>query len=53
MSARKNPKYPPWFCFTVVKCPKCGELYEPMCELKHICRKQNSYPVKSNEDSDK
>ncbi|MCM1223148.1 MAG: hypothetical protein NC548_52725 [Lachnospiraceae bacterium] len=41
---RKNPKYPPGHCFTVVKCEKCGESYEPFCELKHICRKQNSYP---------
>ncbi len=40
----KNPKYPPWHCFTVVKFPKCGESYEPICELDHICKKQNSYP---------
>lgn len=45
---RKNPKYPPWHCFSVVKCRKCGEKYEPFCELKHICRKQNSYPVEDN-----
>lgn len=45
MAKRKNPKYPPHHCFTVVKCEKCGELYEPICELKHICKKQNSYPV--------
>ena len=46
MQKRKNPNYPPWHCFTVVKCKKCGEHYEPFCELKHICKKQNSYPVK-------
>ena|GEM_PF-4761110 len=50
---RKNPKYPPWHCFTVVKCSKCGESYEPICELKHICRKQNSYPVEDNVEKQK
>lgn len=44
---RKNPKYPPWHCMTVVECPKCGESYEPICELKHICKKQNSYPERT------
>ena len=51
MSERKNPNYPPWHCFTVVKCEKCGEHYEPICSLKHICKKQNSYPMKEH-DSD-
>ena len=51
MQKRKNPNYPPWHCFTVRKCPKCGEHYEPFCELKHICKKQNSYPIK--DDSEK
>lgn len=41
---RNNPAYPPEHCFTVRKCEKCEELYEPFCELKHICKKQNSYP---------
>ena len=45
MAKRKNPNYPPYHCFTVVACEKCGELYEPICELRHICKKQNSYPV--------
>jgi hypothetical protein len=49
MNKRKNPKYPPWHCFTVVRCKECGENYEPICELKHICKKQNSYPVKESE----
>lgn len=49
MPERKNPEYPPWHCFTVTKCEKCGELYEPICELKHICKKQNSYPNESKE----
>lgn len=46
MQKRKNPNYPVWHCFTVVKCKKCGEHYEPICALKHICKKQNSYPIK-------
>ncbi len=46
---RKNPKYPPHHCFTVRLCKKCGEYYEPICELKHICRQQNSYPVAEEE----
>ncbi len=50
MQKRKNPKYPPWHCFTTVKCDKCGEHYEPICELKHICKKQNSYPIKEREE---
>lgn len=41
---RKNPDYPPWHQFTVARCEKCGELYEPA--LEHICRKRNSYPMK-------
>ncbi len=49
MPKRKNPNYPPWHCFTVTTCEKCGELYEPICELKHICKKQNSYPNESKE----
>lgn len=43
---RKNPKYPFGHCFTLCECEKCGEYYEESCKLKHICRKQNSYPVK-------
>lgn len=46
---RKNPNYPPYHCFTVVTCEKCGEKYEPICELKHICKKQNSYPPERRE----
>lgn len=42
---RKNPNYSPHHCFTTVKCEECGEHYEPCCQLKHICKKQNSYPV--------
>ena len=49
MSKRKNPNYPPWYCFTVAKCKKCGEHYEPICELPHICKKQNSYPLKEGD----
>lgn len=45
MAKRKNPKYPPWHCFIVVTCAKCGERFESICELKHICKKQNSYPI--------
>ena len=45
MAERNSPKYPEWHCFTVRYCDKCGELYEPICSLKHICKKQNSYPV--------
>ncbi len=52
-TVRKNPQYPPWYCFTVKECPKCGELYEPICKLKHICRKQNSYPVGLNVEKQK
>ena len=29
---------------TLCFCRKCGELHEADCELKHICKKQNSYP---------
>lgn len=46
MLKRKNPIYPYNHCFTTVECEKCGEHYEPICELKHICKKQNSYPIK-------
>lgn len=28
---------------TLVLCEKCGEAYE--ASLKHVCRKQNSYPT--------
>lgn len=49
MNKRKNPKYPHGHCFTVRKCKKCEEFYEPICELKHICKKQNSYPNLSRE----
>lgn len=49
MQKRNNPKYPPWHCFNVTKCKKCGENYEPICELKHICKKQNSYPIEEKE----
>jgi len=47
---RNNPNYPPWHCFTVAECKKCGEWYEPICRLPHICREQNSYPM--NKDGD-
>ncbi len=50
MDKRNNPKYPEWHCFTVRYCDKCGELYEPICSLKHICKKQNSYPVKEEKE---
>lgn len=33
---------------TVVKCEKCGEYYEAICKLPHICKKLNSYPVKKD-----
>jgi len=47
MANRKNPNYPSWYCMTVVKCSKCGEMYEPFCRtMKHICKRQNSYPIK-------
>ena len=49
MAERNNPNYPPWHCFTVRKCPICGERYEPICKLEHICKKQNSYPIKEKE----
>jgi hypothetical protein len=50
---RKNPNYPPYFGFTVVACKKCGEWYEPICRLPHICKKQNSYPMnKENDNAD-
>lgn len=52
MANRKNPLYPPWKAFTVVKCKECGEYYEPICEFEHICKKQNSYPVEEMEDED-
>lgn len=40
--ARMNPNYPPFHCFTVCKCDKCGEDYE--ADRLHICKTQNSYP---------
>lgn len=46
MEKRNNPNYPEWHRFTVAECPKCGEWYEPICRLPHICNKQNSYPRK-------
>lgn len=52
MVNRNNSKYPPWHCITVRKCTKCGEMYEPFCELQHICKKQNSYPVKKNKEGE-
>ena len=45
MKKRKNPDYPLGHCMTVRLCEKCGEHYEPICKLEHICKKQNSYPV--------
>ncbi len=41
-----------------ITCNRCGidifnpsgENYEPICELKHICKKQNSYPVKEEKE---
>lgn len=53
MAKRKNPNYLPWYCFTVAKCKKCGEHYEPICELEHICKKQNSYLIKENKRNEK
>lgn len=47
---RNNPKHPPHHCFTAVKYKKCGEYFEPICELEHICKKQNSYPIKDDEE---
>lgn len=44
MEERKNPKYPAGHRMTLCYCRKCGELHEADCELKHICKKQNSYP---------
>jgi hypothetical protein len=44
MIERKNPNYPPWHCFTVAECKKCGEWFETDCSLKHVCKEQNSYP---------
>ena len=49
---RKNPNYPENHCFTVATCSKCGEFYEPICSLEHICKKQNSYPISREEDKD-
>lgn len=49
---RKNPDYPDYHCFTVRTCKKCGERFEPICRLKHICKKQNSYPIIQSEDKD-
>lgn len=46
---RNNPDYPMWHCFTAVRCEQCGESYEPICEAKHICEKQNSYPYNEDE----
>jgi len=43
--SRMNPNYPPFHCFTVCKCEKCGEMFE--ADKKHICKKQNSYPSES------
>ena len=36
-----NPPYDPGHCFTVVRCEKCGEYYEP--DKEHVCRKKNSW----------
>ena len=52
MAERNNPKYPPWLCISVRICKKCGEYYEPICSLKHICKKQNSYPAKEEKEND-
>ncbi len=41
---RRNPHYPEEYCGTFCICEKCGESYEPICVLEHICKKQNSYP---------
>ena len=46
---RNNPDYPAGHCFTLVKCKDCGEYYEADCEAKHICEKQNSYPMDESE----
>ena len=44
---RKNERKS-WEQFTAELCNKCGELFEP--DRKHICHKQNSYPIKDKED---
>ena len=49
MIGRKNPDYPLYHRFTVRRCDKCGEWFEPICALKHICKKQNSYPLDKKE----
>lgn len=41
--SRMNPNYPPFHCFTVCRCKECGEDFE--ADRKHICKKQNSYPI--------
>lgn len=52
MEKRNNPPYPEWHCFTVRTCEKCGEYYEPICSLKHICKKQNSYPITEDKETE-
>ena len=47
---RKNQYYPPYQVLTVVECKRCGEMFEPICELKHICKEQNSYPKQEDTD---
>lgn len=51
MAERNTPAYPSYCCFTTVQCQKCGEWYEPICKLDHICKKQNSYPIDNKEEA--
>ena len=48
--SRMNPDYPPYHCFTVCRCDKCGEDYE--ADRKHVCKIENSYPVESEGEND-
>lgn len=47
---RDNPNYPPWHCFTVTECDKCGEMYE--ADKPHVCKKKNSYPVDESQETE-
>ena len=51
MNERKNSRKA-GDVFTVVQCKKCGEYYEPICELPHKCKKQNSYPMYDQQQED-
>lgn len=45
---RKNERGPD-DVFTACLCPKCNEYYE--ADRKHVCRRRNSYPMKTTEDT--